>query len=60
MFWTIVFAIIAAFFGILLIGFTAGFLARLWDEHREQFIGWVIVFPALGAGILLFNIWAWS
>jgi hypothetical protein len=38
MFWTIVFAIITAFFGIVLISVTASFLARLWEDHRPKII----------------------
>jgi hypothetical protein len=52
MFWTIVFAIITAFFGIVLISVTVSFLARLWEDHRQQFLFWTLAFPA-AVGVLV-------
>jgi hypothetical protein len=46
MFWTIVFAIITAFFGIVLISVATRFLIELWEEYRPQFLFWMLAVPA--------------
>jgi hypothetical protein len=52
MFWTIVFAIITAFFGIVLISVSTRFLVELWEEYRGALIVVYLMVPAA------FLVWA--